>query len=45
MNLESFEILVCGFEWCTMNAQKLFVTDEFLSETLVYFERDGPICT
>src|SRR4051812_7712408 len=29
MNLERFEILVCGFQWCILNAQKVLSRNKF----------------
>ena len=56
MKSERVEISVCGFECCMLDGKKdwveislekwnVFVTDEFLSETLVIWKRYGPVCT
>ena len=55
MKSKRVEILVCGFEWCILNAQKSwveislekwnsFVTDEFSSETLILWKK-WSVCT
>ena len=56
MKLERVEILGCGFEWCILNAQKVWSSNKFkinemplqlLSFCLKpsYFEGDGPVYT
>ena len=55
MKSERVKILVCGFEWCILNAQRVLSSKEFRNEMPLeqmsfrqkrsHFERDGPVCT
>ena len=56
MKLERVEILGCGFEWCILNATKVWSSNKFLKNEMPlqqmsfrlkpsYFEGYGPVCT
>ena len=56
MKLERVEILGCDFEWCILNAQKVWSSNKFKKTKFLlqqmsfrvkpsYFEGDGLVCT